>query len=189
MWMLKSKDLTLAKVVTLSQQLSERVKAYQIDVVVSVEKGGWFVGEVIARTLKIPHLQIAVEVDPGGDKEKFQYLDLARSLIKMSSLYDYLSIEQTPKVVKELSDPEVVNGKKVLLVDDFIRSGRTIGVARDYLYGLWSGPIYVAALANAKILRFPAFYMLHGNYRYPWSVFSSEYEIFQDMYRRDHPGK
>ncbi|MBP6881431.1 MAG: phosphoribosyltransferase [Candidatus Pacebacteria bacterium] len=169
--------------------MSERVQMYQIDVVVSIEKGGWFVGEVIARTLQVPHLQIAIGSASGDGSKKSQDWNLARSLIRMSSLQDYLSTEQELRLTKELDDPDVVNGKNVLLVDDFIHSGRTIGVARDYLYGLWSGPVYVAALANAKGLRFPAFCMLHGNYRYPWSLFSNEYEIFQDMYRRDHFGR
>jgi hypoxanthine phosphoribosyltransferase len=186
MWMPKSRNLTLAKVVDLSRQLSERVRMYQIDLVVSIEKGGWFVGDVISHELNVPHLQITIGRLSDAEVEKLHYKNIPQPMQVMSAIHEMLTSSRMPKLQRGLVNFEPVSDKRILLVDDFIQTGRTIALAKDYLYGLWSSSIYVAALASVKGAPFPMFHALQGHYCFPWSRLSSEYEVFQDMYRRGH---
>jgi len=186
MWFPKSHILTLRDVTTLSQQLATRVKYLHLDCVVSIESGGWFVGTQIAQQLDLPHQQVTIR---RFDDEELRnlYRKFPQSLHFVPALYQ-AAVHPTrkPQLIKRMNDPDSVEGKRILLVDDVIHTGRTIAVAKDYLYGLWSGSIYVAALATVRGFHETTFYTLQGHYFYPWSRISPEYEAFQKIHQRGH---
>ncbi len=183
---LKSRFITLEEAATLCAQLAERAKELRVDCVVSIESGGWFVGDQIAQRLELPHFPITVRRFPDEQTCNKRKVPSLFSRFCTALHHDLLRAARVPQVLHSISKPELVQGKRVLLVDDAIHSGKTITAARNHLFQLGSVAVPVVALANVRGFREPYLCMLEGHRCYPWSVISPEYEQFQAIYQRGH---
>lgn len=186
---LKSRFINLKEAVALCEQLAERVKELRVDSVVSIESGGWFVGDQIAQRLELPHLPITVRRFTDEERGVSECCSSFLRRLFVAVQHDLLRTSRAPQVLRGVSDPMLVKEKRVLLVDDAVHSGRTVTVARDYLFQLGSVAVPVVALASVRGFREPYLCMLEGHRCYPWSVISPEYEQFQAIYQRGHECK
>ncbi|HEY0010808.1 MAG TPA: phosphoribosyltransferase [Candidatus Paceibacterota bacterium] len=135
------------------------------DLVIAIATGGTSPGNLMAEAMGIPvvHLHISRDI-----KIKRRYsLDPIPLRWILSAYHHFLFQTTMPKV---LSDTEIdVSGKKVLIVDDSVHTGKTIDVAVRYVEGKHASEIKVATLARVSE-RCPDFFVLPpGNYSFPWS--------------------
>jgi len=181
----QNRIITLAQAVELSKQLAEKVQEVESDIVISIESGGWFVGKEVAARLSVPHLGITVR--------RFSKHDKNGSVDNLSAAYrlfqviwcDMLRPARDPKVISGIPGL-LVKGKKILLIDDAVHTGKTILVAQTYLEKQGAERICVAALASVRDASLTFVHLLRGHYCYPWSRVSSEYRKFQELYIASH---
>ena len=186
MYFPKCRTLTLKDIDNLCRQLCEMIKVPNIDCVVSVEKGGWYVGDKIARQLDVPHFKVTTRrFDDEELRSLYQMFPEWLKIIPI--LYQGLLQKiRSPRLIKGLSCVDMIKGKNVLLVDDAIHTGITLEVTKGYLNGLEPMTIHAAVLASVKGSRELVTSILQGHYCYPWSKISSEYRKFQEIHQKGH---
>lgn len=178
--------ISLGAAEQLSIDLAKRAKMFNPDCVVSIEKGGWFVGDRIAKYLDLPHLQVVVA--RFSDEE----LDKLYASIPQPIRFLGLAIHQLRWHLREsqlwqgVERPEQVAGKRILLVDDAVRTGGTMRIAREYLLSLRPASIDMMALSCVRGFQPMYLSMLQGHHCYPWSRISPEYERFRTIHRLAH---
>ncbi len=185
---LKSRFITLQEAEVLCEQLAERVRELRVDCVVSIESGGWFVGDQVARQLELPHLPITVRRFSNEERGVSECCSSVTRRFLAAVWHDLFRASRTPQVLQGIpgSHSKLIEGKRVLLVDDAIHSGKTVHTAREYLFKLGSVAVPVAALASVRGFQPSYLCMLEGHRCYPWSKISPEYAQFQSVYLRGH---
>ena len=147
---------------TLAQDIHQ---SYEPDLVIAIDTGGSVPGDLIAQAMGIPVMHLTIRRD----------IDIARRysldpipLRWIMSLYHHYLFQTTMPTISVTSEIDV-SGKKVLIVDDSVHTGKTIDVAIDYLKGLCISDVKIAALTYVSKRR-PDFSILRtGNYSFPWS--------------------
>lgn len=157
----------------LCRNVSNEIKSsgYEPDVIIALARGGWFAGRVLCdflglddlTSLKIEHYVGDVAIDTGE-----------------------------PHIRYPLSD-SVVKGKKVLIVDDIVDSGKSMLSAKAYVAGRKPLEIRTASLQYVKSSRLDPDYVgerLEGWawIVYPWNFMEDMISILSKIMTRA-PGK
>jgi hypoxanthine phosphoribosyltransferase len=182
----KDRFISLKEAAWLCKVLSVRLETYQIECVVSIESGGWFVGKHVSEYLDVPHVPITVRRFPSRSSCPSSSRFLVVQRFVSALWHDVLRASRAPQIIQGVPDPGAVKEKRVLLVDDAIHSGETIRVAREYLYRQGAMNVIVAALTSVQGFQPSFFCMLEGHRCYPWSKVSPEYDKFLALYRGAH---
>lgn len=184
MWFPSNRTLTLQDVKVLCSNLHTQLNNKNIDCVVSVETGGWYIGEILSNILKVPHQTMTVrrlsDDEVATVVSKFKYLPQVILILYLA----FLQKLRNPTLRNGLINSELIQGKNVLLVDDVIDSGKTIKVAYDYLQSLDPGVVNIAVMAVVRYSSIACVSILKGYYCYPWSKISAEYSVFWKLRSR-----
>lgn len=129
--------ISLEEVDKLSKELAEKVREYNPECVISIRKGGYRAGEVVANSLEVPHYSIKVSrwCSDFVSNSFVQYMCNQAPLVNglcryMASLINRLS---PTKLREDLDDNINLENRRILLVDDVEVSGKTIRIALKYL--------------------------------------------------------
>ena len=108
-----------------------------------------------------------------------QYLnasEIERNEIK--DKFDKIWFGTDPVLLEGITDEDLKN-KKVLLVDDAIHSGKTMKVAKDYIFGFSPTIIKTAALFYVDTY-IPDYFIGKGEKKYPWSTWARYDTAYKD---------
>lgn len=124
--------ISLERAKSLCEQLAEKVVQKPIDIVVSIEHGGWFVGVQLARFFHVPHATITVRRMPDEKVlDGTEDLSVAHRLFVVF-IVDFFRMARKPVVIEGVQR-SMVCGKSILLVDDAVHTGSTMEIAEAYL--------------------------------------------------------
>lgn len=183
---IKNRFISLAAAQQLCVDLAMRAEVFKPDCVVSVEKGGWFVGDQVAKRLGLPHLQIAIGRFPEEETRSI-YAELPLPFHLLGVLWHTLTWNaRKPRLLEGIGNPQSLEGKRVLLVDDAVHTGGTMRVAREYLLTFRPTSVDMAALSIVRGFQPMYLCMRQGHYCYPWSRMSPEYGDFLKLYQLGH---
>lgn len=177
--------ISLERAESLCEQLAEKVVQKPIDIVVSIEHGGWFVGVQLARFFQVPHATITVRRLPDEKVlDGTEDLSVAHRLFVVF-IADFFRMARKPVVIEGVQRSMVCK-KNILLVDDAVHTGSTMEIAAAYLREQGVETVSMAALASVRGPYPPLCYVLEGHHCYPWSKLSVEYKKFQNFYHKTH---
>lgn len=158
---MEKKKIAFQEVDRLSRKLAEKAAFYQPDCVISIERGGCYIGEIIAGELNLPHY--SVRMSKWYYKVPRWFLRLVRFIRSnapwpfnniFESLVNWVSCSLT-RIIKP-KPAESFNGfiglkARILLVDDDIGvSGLTMQSTLDYLQQRGFENIKTAAIRGDK---------------------------------------
>jgi hypoxanthine phosphoribosyltransferase len=171
--------ITTEKAVELSRELAQEIdKAFTPDVVIGIKEGGILPAVEVAHALERPVQWIKVSRVEGELEDKFneEYRSSDSSKRReVSEAFDEAWFKSDPEIV--YSDQLDLEIKKVLIVDDAVHSGKTLGVILKYLSKFNPSDIKTAALFYVD-KRKPDFFVGTGEHKYPWSTWAK----FEDGY-------
>lgn len=173
--------LSFAEIDAHCATLSEMARDFAPEHIVSIRSGGWYIGKKVAENLGCPHLQITIRREVGSDFDAAPKWRLIARLL----LEDLRRIAMDPMVLSGLSEQEdaTIKGKKVLVIDDAVDTGKTLIVARRYFSDSQRKPgkLKTLTLVNMRGVQGIDYSLLKGMHCYPWSRISSEYSRFLEM--------
>lgn len=141
---MKSRMLTMKEITELSKELTQRVKTCQPEYVISIERGGCFIGEVIAQELNLPHHSIRIkrwyEKMPPFCYSFVRFLrnDLPSPFNKIcgylvNQLICFISSVAKPKLIGEFNSTIDLDARILLVDDDIGTTGITMTSSLNYL--------------------------------------------------------
>lgn len=182
MWFPKSRIINFARADQICERLHQRVVGMQMDYIISIETGGWYVGKKMSELLSIPHYTITVRRYEEEELLRF-YENFPRSLrvvpILMQSL---VHMFVRPRVLSDITTLPVLLDAKVLLVDDCVHTGATMDVALKVIDTL--RPEYVQPLVLVNVgepKHESCMFDLQGMHEFPWSKTSKQYNQFLEL--------
>lgn len=136
--------LTIEETARLSKELAQKVKTCRPEYVISIARGGCFIGEVIARELNLPHRSIRfkkwyAKVPPFCYSfVRFLRNGLPSPLKKIcgyliNQLLCFIGSRLKPKPIRELDITIDLNTRILLVDDDIGMTGATMTSALNYL--------------------------------------------------------
>jgi hypoxanthine phosphoribosyltransferase len=159
--------VTPEEISVLCELLAQNIKdaPYTPDLIIAIDTGGSFPGELLAKALEttIEHITIRRDIHIGrmykNDPIPLRWL--------MSLYHHYLFHTTKPTLLQETL--AVIEGKRILVVDDSLHTGITLEVALEYLRDKGASEIRTATLAHVMD-KLPDYSILKkGNYSFPWS--------------------
>lgn len=171
------KTIPFSSVDEICQEYSKQLAGQDVDCIVSIERGGYYLGKKISEELKAPHLSVMIGRKRRVEIEEPSFLRLAIDNFRFE--------KEQPILLKGLEPLEklAVKNKKVLLIDDAVRTGKTLEVAIQHLLECSVSEIFIWVLGNMK--EYPVKHSLKGTFCYPWSRLSSEYGTFIRFYKTE----
>lgn len=161
--------LNLEQTIALSKKLCKQIEPFNPDVVVAIEKGGLLPGIEIAK--KLGKILVTISIRREYDK-RFEQLyqegtDEERKNI--SKKVDEVFLKTNPELIKKV-DFNFEN-KKVLIVDDVVHTGKTLNIAKNYIFSKKPLEVKTAVLFYVNQC-FSDYYLEKGECEYPWSTWA-----------------
>ncbi|KAJ3104478.1 hypothetical protein HK100_004050, partial [Physocladia obscura] len=133
----------------LNAAVPQSVPETEIDLIIGLKSGGAFLSHIL-KTDRFPradilYMKVSRNSGPAANFGLAQVLDKKLSELASQHLWS-LSISEVP-------DSELVRGKRVLIVDDFVGTGSTILGAVDVVKGLGAADIKIVVLAGTRFER------------------------------------
>jgi len=156
--------------------LQIQVKEYTPDIVVCINRGGVLPGVEVARELQVPCSSLTVQ-------RPFNTVEIYKRMPKfIAEWYQvFLSLTMMPEVVPGIHAS--VMGKKLLMVDDAVHTGKTFRVATEYVSFLAPREVRTATLTYVR-RQHADFALKKGRYQFPWSRNSPEFEEYNEYLLR-----
>jgi hypoxanthine phosphoribosyltransferase len=186
---LKLKVVTLEKLEFFCNDLSEQVKEFNPELVISIDNGGWYLGHKISRKLQIKHLSIKIKRKTNFEKLNNRLPVFLRLIfISVEAILFHL---QKPSLISGLSTTEIkeIENKRILLVDDAIHSGKTMEVAVEYLNLFMIKELKILVLSDFINSNKPHYKIINGHCLFPWSRISKEYGTFLKLRQQNQTGQ
>lgn len=191
------KTICLADLAATAERLVEQVRqdGFNPDIVVYVERAGRLPGMLIAELLNKP--AIGISASRTGSEFKDRFSAILRRLPRWAvNCLRYCEVRT--RVHRHLAQRSIdIHGdlheaKTILLVDDSVDTGYSINAIIVLLAqkGISRNMIRVAAITTASMRHLqpiivPDYYIYQDEIvRFPWSVDSTEYPQFLDIYNR-----
>jgi hypoxanthine phosphoribosyltransferase len=177
----KKHIVTLARLESCCSEIADTVRTFKPDYIVSIESGGWYVGHLLQAHLCVPHYTITI-------RRRINLQNLYRPFplqlrIIPSVWQGILFFFKSPVLQEPLLPPTetLLAGKRVLLVDDAVHSGKTLSVAIEYLRSIGAVHIKTAVISNVYGDPIANYYCYSGLYFFPWSRPSDEYPAYLSL--------
>ncbi|MEK6888869.1 MAG: phosphoribosyltransferase family protein [Nanoarchaeota archaeon] len=168
-------ELTLEEALARSTILGGLViRDYSPDLIVGIVSGGILPAREISRIGGIAYAQITIR-RPSCSRETYASTPkLLKPLMKL--FYECLWMATDPMLIEE--GEFNCQGMNVLVVDDVVHTGKTMGLATENLLKRGAEKIRTASINHVNGKR--ADYSLRkGRIKFPWSKNSREYERFR----------
>ncbi len=194
--------MTMDEAVAISREIAYRVSALSNppEILISIAHGATLMSKVISTELKIPLETILIQRKASMVKEKVSRIPGLRALIS----YWYhtpglnIPIKYFTRWLSSLSrvtpqSTPIVDGKRVLLVDDVIETGKTLRTAMHILHTTGAQSINTAVLAWAdasdliqeESIR-PDIFIGRSVQYFPWSRNSPYWHEYKSWIEQNH---
>lgn len=173
---------SLKQTIALSKKLCEQIKLFDPDVVVAIEKGGLLPGIEIARKLNKKLVTISIRREYDKRLEKLYQKGTDEERKNISKKVDEVFLKTNPELIKKVAFK--FENKKVLIVDDAVHTGKTLEIAKNYIFSKKPLEIKTAVLFYVDQC-FSDYYLGKGEHEYPWSTwakFKLDYNKLLDYY-------
>lgn len=165
--------LTFERIDRLCSTLAAAVEGFEPEFLVSIDTGGRYVGERLAQALRLPHYRLFIR----RDVYDFAWVERLPGI--MQALVRAVLFHLTrPVLIRGLPEEVLgaMRGRRVLLVDDAIASGRTMAIGKEMLEAA-DAEVRTAVLCTVR--RKTADYsLIRGMHFYPWSRTSPYYQEY-----------
>ena len=184
------RKVTIKEIVQLSKELAQKVRDCQPECVISIERGGYFIGEIIAKELGLPHHSIKIKrwhskIPPYGHSlVRFIRYDLPSPFNRIcryvvNHLIDLINNKTKLEVTQNSNDEIDLNARILLIDDDVGRTGRTMRSALDCLKQKGFKHITTAVIQNENKEAFIADYSVVPSsplliFLWPWRLTSNK---------------
>lgn len=141
----KPKKLSFDSIMIRLKELLPELQNLNIDIIIGIKRGGLVPSAILAYKLNLPLY--------------FIELRLYEDKYMPKKMYD------SPKLIEDLS-PEIVKGKRILLVDDINNTGQTIDMAKEILYKHEVAHIYTFSIIGKNVDYY--LFLKESCVRLPW---------------------
>ncbi len=177
----KKKWIRLKDVKAHCDELAAAAADFQPEAIVSIESGGWYVGHCLEQKLMVPHYSITIRRKM--DLEAL-YARFPKELALIPKLvHTVLFLVKKPEMHGRLSERSeaLLEGKRVLVVDDAAQSGRTLGIAVRYLQKISACAVRTAVVSSVFGKNRADYCCRTGLNYFPWSKSSRDYRTYLEL--------
>lgn len=173
--MLQTKELTFYESIKKSRELGDLVKqSYNPDLVVGITSGGILPTNEISKKTNISYSWLTARRDINLKKTYEAVPDTLKPFIRLYQ--GFLFITKKPSLIEEGNFD--CKGKKILIVDDTIHTGKTLEIVTKNLEKRGAKQIKSAAI-NCINNNLADYFLTKGKIKFPWSKNSPYYNKFE----------
>ena len=169
------KELTLEESIQKSRELADLVKqTYTPDFIVAIASGGILPAKEVSKRLERSYGEIVIRRDIDLRETYNSTPNILKPFVKLYQGYLFMSTQ--PTILQE--GDFTCQGRKILLVDDMVHTGKTIQIAKDNLFERGAKEVKSAAI-NYVNGALPDYFLMKGRIKFPWSKNSADYKRFE----------
>lgn len=182
----KSRTLSFADIDSLCEGLASDIASLpSIDCIVSIERGGWYIGKKLAEYVQKKEHSICIA---RYDADELDTMYASKSFFHRLRFVGLCLTygRKEPQLISGISNISLIKDKCVLLVDDVVRTGNSMLLGREHLLSLGATDVRTATITNYQNIEVDIKCLNGRTLCYPWSRLSEEYSQFMTLYHSHH---